>query len=103
VSGVIDDLSVHGILADSVEMRDNVLWCSKEALSLGLGSQRKACIRRNTILGATTIDLSYGAADDTITSNIFNSVNFTNESGMFSIMYNVVVAAKIIFLSNRLI
>ena len=81
MSGVIGDLSVHGILADSLEMVDNVLLCSREALSLGLGSQRKAYIRRNTIFGATTIDLSHGVAYDTIASNIFSAVNFANIGG----------------------
>jgi len=68
-------------LADSlVNISDNLFVCQGEALYLKIMSER-AILRRNTILGSTTIDMQASSTKDTIASNIFNSLTFSNTSG----------------------
>jgi hypothetical protein len=68
-------------IADSLTIiSDNLFICPMGTFDLELGSQ-KLFLRRNTILGPTTIDMQINPTNDTIASNIFNDLIFSNATG----------------------
>jgi hypothetical protein len=68
-------------LADSLELTDNFFQCSDKALHLGGTWNRKNYVRRNTVLGPTTFNAQSVTERDTIASNIFADLTFSNASG----------------------
>ena len=74
-------------------MRDNLLWCLKDALHIK--TEKRMFIRRNTILGSTAFDLEYSTMNDTIVSNTFSNLTFAtadNKGAFFA--YNDIPVLK---------
>jgi hypothetical protein len=68
------------MLSDSIEITGNLLICKDNALYVPIDRSR-ALIRRNTIVGPSTIQIMQAVESDTIASNIFLSLTFENGSG----------------------
>jgi hypothetical protein len=75
---------------DTLELLDNLFWTNTKVV--GIAGYGKNLIQRNTFLGQSTLLLAESSNNDTISSNIFTSLNYENagDKSIFLAYNNIV-------------